>query len=648
MAELSQEFKNQQDEFTKQIPPSVLRPPVFISIQTLYAFLLGLDPYDDRRYKHFWLILSFTFSLSYSLVALNQTLNADYLIPDDGRQHLFWMQRFIDPDLFPGDWITDYFQSIAPPGHKAFYWFFAQLGLHPYLTAKLLPTFLGIVVTFYSFETCLALLPIPFTGFMATVLLNQNLWMQDGLSSGAARSFILPLAYAFFYYFLRSSLWGCLITIALISSIYPPLVLVISALLIVQLWDGSQGSSPSQKMLQKMRQPYQFYLWGLVVAGLVLVPQILLGDAPFGPTVSLEQAQTMPEFWPGGRNQFFNPNHPWDFWFNGSGSGLKLASGLTSPLMFSAFLLPLLAHFKGFFPLAHRLRSHVQVLGQFALVSIGLFLLAHTLLFHLYLPSRYSQHSFRLIFVLASAIALTLILEACLRRAILILERRFSFLLWRRYANGDAPRTFKAKLGAMAIVGLCLAVIIVQLFYPQLTLKTFPKLDYVSGSYPELYEFLQQQPKTIKIGSIDSEASNLPSFAARSVLISPEAGISYHWGYYQEFRQRALDLIAAQYSPSLTTFNQIVETYQIDLWLLNSAAFEPEYLDQSAWLQQFQPVVSTASQQLHHPQQHCLEPVLKSFAPRCTVFSVENLLVLDTDCLAAISQDYASDAACNR
>ncbi|MGJ3254530.1 MAG: hypothetical protein ACFE0J_25860, partial [Elainellaceae cyanobacterium] len=64
----------------------------------------------------FWFCLSLTFAAIYSLLALQQAFSADYVVQDDARQHVFWMQRFLNPDLFPDDLIADYFQSVAPAG----------------------------------------------------------------------------------------------------------------------------------------------------------------------------------------------------------------------------------------------------------------------------------------------------------------------------------------------------------------------------------------------------------------------------------------------------------------------------------------------------------------------------------------------------
>jgi len=62
----------------------------------------------------FWFALAVKFSIGFGLIALQQFFQAEYVVQDDARQHVFWMHRFIEPQLFPEDLIADYFQTICP------------------------------------------------------------------------------------------------------------------------------------------------------------------------------------------------------------------------------------------------------------------------------------------------------------------------------------------------------------------------------------------------------------------------------------------------------------------------------------------------------------------------------------------------------
>ncbi|NEQ79142.1 MAG: hypothetical protein F6K26_02485, partial [Moorea sp. SIO2I5] len=125
----------------------------------------------------FWFSLSLAFAMVYSLIALEEAFSNQYIVQDDARQHVFWMQRFFDPSLFPDDLIANYFQSVAPAGYTTLYRLIGFVGIHPLLLNKLLPMVLGLITTSYCFRLCLQMLPIPAAGFIASLLLNQTLWM---------------------------------------------------------------------------------------------------------------------------------------------------------------------------------------------------------------------------------------------------------------------------------------------------------------------------------------------------------------------------------------------------------------------------------------------------------------------------------------
>ena len=248
----------------------------------------------------FWLGMSLMITLIYGFLGLQQAFSGEYVVQDDARQHVFWMQRFLDPDLFPQDWIANYFQSVAPTGYTNLYRAAANLGVSPLVFNKFLPTILALLTTCYGFGVCLKLFPLPAAGFTATLFLNQLLWSKDDLISATPRAFFYPLFLAFLYYVLRRSLWPCLITIVLQSLFYPQTALLSSAILCVRLLDWKQG----KLRLSSERQDYQFAIAGLSLTLLMLIPYALTASE-FGPIVTLAEAKQMPEFDSDGRSSFF-------------------------------------------------------------------------------------------------------------------------------------------------------------------------------------------------------------------------------------------------------------------------------------------------------------------------------------------------------
>ena len=551
----------------------------------------------------FWLSLSLVFAAIYSLLALQKAFSGEYIIQDDARQHVFWMSRFMDSELFSEDLIANYYQSIAPWGYKSLYRIFASFGLDPLVFNRILPGIISLVMTGYCFAVTLELLPIPFAGFVAAIMLNQNLWMQDGLISGTAKAFIYPLFLAFLYYWLRRSLVGVCFTILLLSWFYPSLVLICAGVLFLQLWH-IQGYLPR---LQADKNTYFFSCIGLVVAFVVLLPYVLTASE-YGPTVTLEQARNLPEFVAGGRVSFFDDRDPWEFWFNASRSGVKLPSALIPPLAYGGLLLPFLLKFPRQFLLSQKVNPKITYLASLLFVSFTLFFAAHALLFKLYLPSRFTEHSLKVVIIPAASIALILILEA--------------LLSWAK--NSQKFDLFKL---AISLIITCSAIVLL-VGYPA-SLKNFIYTGYQVGTHPELYKFFQQQPKNILIASLTAEADSLPSFTQRSILVSREHAIPYHMGYYQALRQRVIDLIEAQYSTDLKIVKDLIDRYGVDYWLIEQSSFTPEYLEQNRWLIDHQQVTQKAILDLKAGK----IPIINRLQDSCSVFRDQQYTVISSQCI---------------
>lgn len=157
----------------------------------------------------------------------------------------------------------------------------------------------------------------------------------------------------------------------------------------------------------------------------------------------------------------------------------------------------------------------------------------------------------------------------------------------------------------------------------------FPTTGYKKGNAPALYEFLKQQQHDIVVASLSLEGDYIPTFAQRSILVSPEYAIPYHWGYYQQFRQRTLDLITAQYSSDFDVVSQFIDQYQIKFWLLDRSSFTPEYLSNNNWLQQYQPATKNAQLQLEQGK----IPLLETRRENCAVFENDKLVLLSSSCI---------------
>jgi hypothetical protein len=560
----------------------------------LHTWLFAAHPSD--RQTRFWLILSLTIAALLGIVGLQKAFANPYVVQDDARQHVFWMQRFLDPALFPDDWIADYFQSVAPWGYSGFYQVFAAIGVDPLLLSKLLPPVLGLIATYYGFQLALQLLPVPFTGFLASLLLNYLFWTQEDLSSATPRAFMLPMFLAFLHFLLKRSILPCLILIALEGLFYPQFVLVFAGLLLWLPFCWQDG----RLRLSKNRWDSWFCGAGLLVAFLVLLPYVLI-STPFDPVVSVAEAKQLPDFHIGGRNPFFYPD-PLYFWLVSFRGGLFPTF---RPFFLAiGFLLPLL----WLKPLRHRLpllrQTKPLILLQITIVALGLFFAAHLLLFRLHLPSRYSAYTLRFVLVYAAAIVLTVILDRLLR--------------WIQGARQAGVKAIGWTLAGITAAAL--------LLYPSYE-SAFFRVNYKTGPHPQLYPFFAQQPQETLIASLVQDIDFVPTFAKRSILVGREYAIPYHDGYITLFRQRANDLIQAQYSLDRAVLNDVIRKYGINFWVISRDSFRPEFL-RNTWIRQYPEAIEQAAKNLQQGT-----PALARQRQRCTVLRDGDLIVLETACL---------------
>lgn len=574
-------------------------------ITHLHRFLTAPTTKTSRSQVVFWFSLSLTFSAIYAILGLQQAFSGEYVIADDAREHVFWMQRFLDTELFPKDYIADYFQSVAPAGYTALYQWMTYLGINPLLLHKLLPPVLGLLTTGYCFGVCMEILPVPIAGFIATLLLNQSLWMTDDLASATPRAFLYPLFVVFMYYLLRRSLLPCAVAIALLGLFYPQCVFICAGVLILRLLrleDGRLRLSPD-------RQDYWLCATGLGVSLLVLLPYALTPNK-FGPAYTAAQAKQIPDFWKGKSAVF--QRDLWRFFITGKRSGMFGLPVFTPPTLWLGLLLPVLLRFGSKFPLSRYLTPSLMLLPQIILASIGMFFAAHALLFKLHLPSRYTSYTFRLLLTIATGISLTLLLDAVLG--------------WlRQHGKNRFSKPQLLAMGTTLLIGAGLV------FYPSFV-KNFPLAGYVVGRVPPLYEFFAQQPKDILIASLSEEANNLPTFSRRSILMGREYYIPYHKGYYQQIRQRFFELIRAQYSQNLAEAQNLIRQYGVDFWLLDREWSTAEYLHNNGWFRRFQLIKEEVA-----ALQQGKVPALLGVVDQCTVFQTKDLVVLQADCIVKAS-----------
>jgi hypothetical protein len=535
--------------------------------------------------------------VAYWLSGMLSALSADLGVQDDARAHVFWMQRFFDPELFNDDLISDYFQSMAPIGYRTFFSLGASLGIDPFDFSKILPLFLALISAVLAFLFVIEIFPLPIAAFTSAILVSQTLCLTDSMASGTPRAFAVPLLLGFLYSWLNKRVGWAILSLVLQAAFYPHMVLLSIAIGGLSL---IRKCGASLAMDRKMYVPVAI----LVVAGSMLLYPYAASTSRFGPTVTRAQARTMAEFQKEGRTAFFDAD-ALRFWLKSQRSGFLPSMNRNNPLFWLGLFLPAVLM------LSKPARVSVTHGGQLLRVVLAsglLYGVAHVAAFSLHNPSRYTQFSVFLVLNISAGIVLAI---ALLKAMEVVQHTIFKQLGW---------------------IAMTIAILAVWLLLPIKNIvegSKFPNYRLEQGEHPVLYEYLRTTPKETLTASLSEEADFIPSLALRPVLIAREYAVPYQLGYYRQFRERARDLIRAQYSSDPGVLASFIKRYGVDLLLIDAHAFQKDYL-MNSWVRQYLTTPREINELLNSGGE---QSIVAGLRETCKVLDTAAIAVLDCSCL---------------
>ncbi|MBX6320906.1 MAG: hypothetical protein IRY94_03685 [Rhodospirillaceae bacterium] len=561
------------------------------------------------------LVLALLYAALPPFKGLLEAFSSSYVVQDDARQFLFWMRRWLDPALFPGDLNAEYWQSVTPLGYQALFRVAALLGIDPMVLDKLLPPALGLALAYFAFRLTLRIVPVPAAAFTASALTVFFMWLMEDTASGMPRGFAVPVFLAFLCWLVERRTLALAVTALLQGLLYPQMSLVYFGVLALWLLRWRDG----RPALSRDRADWRRAAVGCGAVLLALLPFMIQAGA-FGPTIALAEARATPAFQPGGRSEFFLAD-PVDFYLCGIRSGLlPVQWGCHSAYAAGLPVAPAIAVGELLFALglpvwvglragrargsAGRPRLEAWVLAAAVASGTALFVAAHLLLFRLHLPARYGQHTLRAVSMVVLGVALA---PAFVRAA------RWAFRSRRR----------QAALGAAAL-GLVAA-----LFALTAALSVIPRTEYVHGRYPALYAEIAAQPKDAVIASLSEEADSLPAFTGRTVLATREYAIPYSTGYIRRLRERTEGLIRAAYDPDIAALLGYLDRYAVNLLLFDADAFTPAHVAGAWWRHDYPAAAAAADATMAGGR----GPALARLIDACGRRPDPRFIVLDAACI---------------
>jgi hypothetical protein len=483
-----------------------------------------------------------------------KSLASPFVINDDLRQQVFWMQRWLDPALYPSDILNAYAEAYVPWGIKFLYWcgswFVNPLQFSKAITGVL---YCGQCLLMMSLGRKLGDRQTGWAMLCAAWLMP---FFLDNISGGLSRAFASPLLAAFALAWL-SGRGACLgLTLFAQALFIPYIFLPCSLALLAQRGLAAVRGLPGI-WLNSWRQWSVLGAAGLAVGSFSLVYSM----KGFGPLVSLAQAAGRPEFGTQGRLDLVPlPNPFLDFvYFPFEGIGLfkelGLIPGIVS-LCLLAWPLQKGARYVDWRGLAHRIKP----LAPLGAVFLLFYITARAMAFTLFVPDRYVQYPMNLLY--------SLLLSSCLLAA------------WRLSGKKRSAAMF--LLAAMAICG---------------AVRLSGVALYDLRANQALYEAVEAStPKDSMLAGHPDLMDNVLTFSKRNVLVSTELAQPWSVGYWEKIRPRLEGLFDAYYCEDPEVILRFAQHFGVDFLVVDEAHFTREFLSRSPFFEPFGQAIKSMTQ----------------------------------------------------
>jgi hypothetical protein len=497
----------------------------------------------------------------------------EYVINDDVRQQIYWMQSWSDPELFRDDLLSRYSRNYVPWGVQAIYAIGSKF-MNPVQFTKVVTGMLFVVTAGFLFGLGRELLD-DLTGVLVVCIYFLFGVFLDRMSGGLSRGFVYPLIVAYLYFLSKNQVFLSGLVILLQSLINPYAFLVClftHAMYIAHFygkallegpraawrtrWDTSPVEPEVSHDLAQEKQPgpetdsapgtrtralfsFRNLAWMLpVIAGFVLVAlkYVLFKSHEFGDVVTLADMAGKIEYTDKGRygivpvpSLLIEIVRPWiPSFVHGS---WRLPIGWTVFSVVIATAVWAFSRDTKSFDL-----KKLRVFAYLLVASLVLYGLAHLMLMKLFLPRRYLEYSLNIFYCV--------LVGVCLRLAIEHYGlRRFAFPL---------------IASVLVLVGA-------------IRLHNVGLFDY-SKSAP-LCQFMESTPKNSVVAGHPDLMDNVTTFARRKAFVTYELSHTWYTTYWETIKGRTLGFFKAYYSDDPEVIRRFCRENNIDYLVVREKDF---------------------------------------------------------------------------
>lgn len=469
------------------------------------------------------------------ILAHFQALANPFVINDDVRQQLYWMQQWQDPALFRGDFLTGYARAYVPWGLKGLYWL-ASWWISPLAFSKLLAGFLFVFLAICLFKIGTRLADRRLGGALVACFWLMPFFL-DNLSGGLSRSFAAPLLALFWLGWLARRPW-IIGAALLLQALFSPYIFLVAAMAALLAWTLARLGRDHPPPFPS--QPAHFFLLALG-AGLVAAMNLQFSAHGYGPLVGAQEMVNHPEFYAHGRYSLLpEPSLLWELispWESispfqewGPVAGALVCAGLLALVAAGVRRLDWSAW-----------RQRLKPVWYLGAASLVLYFLARLFLLKLFVPDRYLIYTLNLFYCLVLALGV----QTALRVA-----------RWPRYA-AVLVLVAMAGLGAWRLQGVGLK-------------------DY--SAYRAVYTALAETPKDALMAGHPNLMDNLPAFAQRRAFATYELAHPWSRGFWAQLQPRLTDLFKAYYAADPQEVADFCRKYGIAFLIVDDRHFTPAFL----------------------------------------------------------------------
>ncbi len=494
-------------------------------------------------------ILVMALSTSVFLVGNYDIFSNHYLINDDVRQQLFWMERWQDPELFQNDFLANYSEAYVPAGVKGIYRL-ASLWFDPLLFSKILTAILFVVTAALWFVWG-RLFGDNLTAFIVVLVYFLFTGFQAQMAGGLSRGFVFPLLIAYLYFISRGDIFkgGVVVLVQSFFNPYVFLLCLLTQVLFVSLEIAPRVFPKTFATTEPISDLGKFIRRLLVlnipvIIGVVFtVFNILWYQSNLGHLISSSEMVGKSEYTEFGRYQlyptpsfFYELIRPWEFNLSfpywGPIAGWIMALAAIGIFVYAGLNYQPVVKWKG-------LRGLILIIP----VSLLLYVVARLFLVKLFVPRRYLFYTLNIIYCIGFAVAIRIILE-------------------------------KIELSRTKMCLILLALLVFASFKG----RHIELFDYSHGQ--SLYKFLQTTPKNTLIAGWPELMDNVMTFGNRRAFVTYELSHTWVEPYWSEVKKRTFDLFKVYYSSSPDEIKAFCKSRGIEYFIVREEDFSPQRLSE--------------------------------------------------------------------